>query len=80
MTFQAKRVRDIAKNHSGGGGGGTVNTLTFGTRVLMYLFGVCTLGLAKVFNPIRPGLFSRSPGPGGAQRPRCQKSRLTSTN
>ena len=31
-------------------------------------------------NPIRPSLFSRSPGPGGAQRPRCQKSRLTSTN
>ena len=31
------------------------------------------------FNPIRPGLFSRSPGPGGAQRPRWQKSRLTST-
>ena len=32
------------------------------------------------FNPIRPGLFSHSPGPGEAQRPRCQKSRLTSTN
>ena len=32
-------------------------------------------------NPIRPGLFSRSPGlGGGAQRPRCQKSSLTSTN
>ena len=33
-------------------------------------------------NPIRPGLFSRSPGPrgGGAQRPGCQKSRLTSTD
>ena len=37
----------------------------------------------KNLNPIRPGLFSRSPGQGGgggAQRPRCQKSRLTSTN
>ena len=34
----------------------------------------------NLFNPIRPGLFSRSPGPGGAQRPRRQKSRLTSTN
>ena len=32
------------------------------------------------FNPIRPSLFSRSPGPGGAQRPGCQKSKLISTN
>ena len=33
-----------------------------------------------ILNPIRPGLFSRSPGPGGggAQRPGCQKSKLTS--
>ena len=38
-----------------------------------------TLLLTIYFNPIRPGLFSHSPGP-GAQRPRCQKSRLTSTN
>ena len=37
--------------------------------------------LLKRINPIRPGLFSCSPGPGGGtQRPRCQKSRLTSTN
>ena len=36
--------------------------------------------MKRCFNPIRPGLFSRSPGLGGAQRPRCQKSRLTSTN
>ena len=34
------------------------------------------------FNSIRPGLFSHSPGPRGegAQRPGCQKSRLTSTD
>ena len=39
---------------------------------------------ANLLNPIRPGLFSRSSGPrgggGGAQRPGCQKSRLTSTD
>ena len=34
-------------------------------------------------NPIRPGLFSRSPGRGGGgggQRPGCPKSKLTSTD
>ena len=38
--------------------------------------------MTKVFfvNPIRPGLFSRSPGPRGAQSPGCQKSKLTSTD
>ena len=35
---------------------------------------------ALSLNPIRPGLFSRSPGPRGAQRPGCQKSKLTSTD
>ena len=62
-------VPEIAR----GGGGVLFN------QALVLGVGTKTLDTRRV-NPIRPGLFSRSPGPRGAQRPRCQKSRLTSTN
>ena len=53
MTFQPKRVGDIVKNHFQEEGRGRSrvrgNSLTLGTRVLMSLFGVCTLGQVKLF-------------------------------
>ena len=50
-----------------------------GKGIKKHGFGQWT-AILRSFNSIRPGLFSRSPGQRGTQRPGCQKSRLTSTH